>query len=81
MKKVIVGVEEIKEQINALKGKQVEMLVNRGRKRIQKYNVVIENAYPSIFTVKVKPPTIMDKLSYSYSDVLCGDVKIIKEIK
>jgi uncharacterized protein Veg len=52
------------------------MEINKGRRKIEKYQGVIENVYPSIFTVNVgggKNP-----LSYSYTEVLCGDVVINK---
>jgi uncharacterized protein Veg len=52
------------------------MEVNRGRKRIEKYVAVIDKIYPSVFRVEIKEPSGNTNQSYSYSDVLCGDVKI-----
>ena len=53
------------------------MQVNKGRKKILKYTGVIENVYPSIFTVRLTGDIVSsDFLSYSYSEVLCGNVKI-----
>ena len=67
---------EIKTKIAALKGKNIEMEVNKGRKRITKYEGVLEDTYTSVFVVRVSNSESCDTLSYSYCDVLCGAVKI-----
>ncbi|MBO5344941.1 MAG: Veg family protein [Clostridia bacterium] len=78
MRKVGTNVQTVIEEIEKLKGSSISMEINKGRKRIEKYQGIIENVYPSIFTVNVgngKNP-----MSYSYNEVLCGDV-VINEIK
>ncbi len=76
MRKALMSLEEIKTKILALKGSQVEMNVNRGRKKIEAVNGVIRDVYPSVFTVE----TTMSKIqTFSYYDVLCGNIKL-KEI-
>ncbi len=79
MRKVNLDISEIIENIKSLKGQTVKMHVNRGRKRIEKYTGVIDHTYPSIFTVKIDNPSVQSYLSYSYSEVLCGAVKIKKD--
>lgn len=64
------------QQITDMKGKRVDMAVNRGRKRIEKYIGVIEHIYPSVFTVNIDSPDNKGMQSYSFNDVLCGDVTI-----
>ena len=69
---------EIKEQIDKLKGQNIKMLVNRGRKKTEELEGKIENLYPSVFTVLL----LGDKgaqsiVSYSYTEVLCGHVKFL----
>ncbi len=81
MRKVNIDLSEIATQIKGMKGESVKMQVNKGRKRIEKYTGVIESVYPSIFTVRIDNPVAQDFLSYSYSEVLCGDVKIIPNLK
>lgn len=81
MRKVNIDLNEIATQIKGMKGESVKMQVNKGRKRIEKYTGVIESVYPSIFTVRIDNPVAQDFLSYSYSEVLCGDVKIIPNLK
>lgn len=76
MRKATLSLNEIIEKIKKMQGKDVNMEVNRGRKRIEKYVGVIEKVYPSVFTVAIKSPENQNNQSFSYSDVLCGDVKI-----
>lgn len=76
MRKINLGLEDVKEKIGALKGTTVEMNINRGRKKIDTINGVIQDVYPSVFTVV----TETDKQSiqtFSYFDVLCGNVVIL----
>lgn len=80
MRKPTMDLSKVKAEILKLKGKYVEMEVNKGRKKITHYEGVLEDIYSSVFVVRLKDSATNDKLSYSYSDVLCGDVKIeVKE--
>ena len=76
MRKPLFSLDEVKNNILALKGKNIEMKINKGRKKIIEYEGVIENIYNSVFVVRVDKQPNIDKLSLSFSDVLCGDVKI-----
>lgn len=78
MRKVNNNVSNVIDEIERLKGSNISMEVNKGRKKIEKYQGIIENVYPSIFTVNIGEGK--NPLSYSYTEVLCGDV-IINEIK
>ncbi len=72
MRKIIHGLDEVKEKIKNLKGQIVEMKINRGRKKIDIVTATITDVYPSVFTIKID-----EKLqTFSYFDVLCGDVSI-----
>ena len=63
----------IKSQIMELKGKDIALCVNRGRKRFDTIQGRIESIYPSVFTIISN-----DKLqTFSYFDILCGNVKIV----
>lgn len=71
-------VDNIKQKIMELKGKEVKLDINRGRRKVSSYRAVIADVYNSVFTVK----SIIDINSiftYSYNDILCGDVKISNE--
>ncbi len=75
MRKSTMTLDEIKRKITQLKGKDISIQANRGRKKIENFCGVIDNIYPSVFTIKVKDSS-RDNLTCSYSDVLCGDIKI-----
>lgn len=74
MRKVNIGLNEVKEKIISLKGSNVEMNINRGRKKIDTVSGVIKDVYPSVFTVKAENMPIQ---TFSYFDVLCGNVVIL----
>lgn len=76
MRKPIYEMESVKQKILELKGKAIKLTVHRGRKRYVKYTGILEEIYPSVFTVRINEHKSMDIITYSYSDVLCGDVKI-----
>lgn len=78
MRKVNHNVSTVIEEIERLKGSSISMKINKGRKKVEKYQGIIENVYPSIFTVNIGDGK--NPLSYSYTEVLCGDV-VISEIK
>lgn len=77
MRKMGMSLNEIKEKIKALKGENIKLAVNRGRKKIETIEAKIENIYPSVFTVKVDQINQLDVQTFSYFDVLCGDVEIL----
>jgi len=76
MKKMPLTVEDIKKKIIELKGKEVELYINRGRRKVSSYRARIENVYASVFTVKPCNENADAVASYSYNDILCGEVKI-----
>lgn len=79
MRKVESDIKDIIDKIKSLKGESVTMEVAKGRNRIEKYQGIIESVYPSIFTVKLfEPGSTTSSISYSYSEVLCGDVVVEK---
>lgn len=75
MRKAGVSLEEVKQKVMALKGNDVEMMINRGRKKMEKIYATVENTFPSVFTVKGSEDSKIQ--TFSYFDVLCGDVEII----
>lgn len=78
MRKTGVSLEEVKAKIKELKGKCISMAINRGRKKMDYFDAVIDNIYPSVFTVRVNAVNQLDIQTFSYFDVLCGDVEISK---
>lgn len=74
MKKPVQTIDSVRQFLQALKGKDVKMAVNRGRKKIVKFDAVLTDIYPSVFTVLVEQ---QGSQSYSYTEVLCGNVKVV----
>ncbi len=79
MRKNTITLADIKQKIFELKGQPIDIQANRGRKKIECFSGVIDNIYPSVFTVKVSGDELRECLTCSYSDVLCGDVKIVSK--
>lgn len=77
MRKLGMSLNEVKEKIKGLKGEYVTLAINRGRKKIDTIEAKVENIYPSVFTVKVNQLNQLDTQTFSYFDVLCGDVEIL----
>lgn len=75
MKKQLDTIQNVRESLEKIKGSIVNLEVNRGRKKIVKFDAKLINTYPSVFTVFVKDSN-EPKQSYSYTEVLCGNVKI-----
>ena len=80
MKKPALNRDLVKNKLSTMKGLNVKMKVNRGRKKIETFSAVIENIYPSVFTVKVPSEYSTQSLqSFAYTEIVCGNVKICKE--
>ena len=67
------ALNEIKEHIAKIKGSQINLSVNRGRKKIDNLKGFIENTYPSVFTFLSEENS---RETFSYFDILCGLVAI-----
>ncbi len=74
MKKQTVSLDLIRTKIEEIKGKDVKIRLNKGRNRIQFLKGKIDETYSSVFVVKIYDD-IFDRLSCTYQDVLCGDVR------
>lgn len=74
MKKKALSADEVRNSVAALKGKMLQIKINKGRKKIVKYDGKIDEILPSLFTVEICDETGVNHLSCSYCDVICGDV-------
>lgn len=72
MRKISIDLNDVKERIKNLKGQNVELSINRGRKKIELVSGTVKDIYPSVFTVVIKDQTLLQ--TFSYFDVLCGKV-------
>jgi uncharacterized protein Veg len=74
MKEVKYSINDTKSEIDRLRGVQMLLKVNLGRNKIVEYNGKIEDLYSSVFTVKTEGDIVR---TYSYTDVLTGNVKLL----
>jgi len=67
----------IREKIDTLVGREINMEVCRGRKQIKRFSGVVESAFARVFVVRVREQEgLSPQITYSYSDILCGEVVV-----
>ena len=71
-------INEIKATINALHKKAVMVKLNLGRNKFVTFAATLNGIYPSLFTVAPDDKNFLGKTAYSYSEILCGRVKIME---
>lgn len=76
------SVNDIRQEVKANIGKEVILKADMGRKRIKTKTGVIEDAFPSVFTVRVNNDFDVERtVSYSYSDILTSTVELLSPEK
>lgn len=70
------SIAQAKDTIAELGSKAVEVVVNLGRNKYEKFTGVLSGVYPALFTVKPFDKDYRGKTSYSYSEYLCGKVRL-----
>jgi uncharacterized protein Veg len=69
---------QVKKDIETCIGERVQLKANKGRKKAFVREGVLENSYPSIFTVKFENDfETTRRVSYSYTDILTKAVEIV----
>lgn len=69
--------DQIKENVAVHIGEKVRLKANKGRKKTTIREGILENAYPSIFVVKIEGGyNSVRRVSYSYSDILTETVEV-----
>lgn len=76
MIKSTVTLVEVKERISKMKAKTVDVTVNLGRNRFVSFSGTLVGVYPALFTVSPFDKSFKGKTSYSYSEYMCGKVKL-----
>ena len=70
--------DKIRESLERHLGKKILLRANKGRKQIITKRGVLEKVYPSVFVIKLDDGDGgYSRVSYSYSDLLTSNVKII----
>jgi len=68
----------VKHELESNIGERVMLKANRGRKKSFIKEGVIEDTYPSVFTIVVNMGSkTAQRLSYTYSDILTSSVELI----
>ena len=70
------NIADVKRMVKACDKRRVAVRVNLGRNKIMHFSGVLSGVYPALFTVHPDEEGFLGKTAYSYSDVLCGTVKI-----
>ncbi|MBR2375520.1 MAG: Veg family protein [Clostridia bacterium] len=70
------NIKDVKQMVRACSAQRVAVKVNLGRNKSVSYSGILSGIYPALFTVKPDNEDFLGKTAYSYSDVLCGNVKI-----
>ena len=68
--------EQAKKRIKDLQEKPLEVTLNLGRNKFVKFMARLDGVYNALFTVKPIDENYKVKTAYSYSEYLCGKVKI-----
>ena len=76
MIKSALSIDSIKSAIKNLYGKAVYVKLNLGRNKYVTFPATLNGIYPSLFTVSPSDKNFLGKTAYSYSEILCGRVKI-----
>lgn len=75
-----VSITQVKSKIQSLKQSKVEVILNLGRNKYVTYFGVLDKIYPALFTVSPIDKDFKGKTSYSYSEYMCGKVRL-KQVK
>ncbi len=68
---------DVKQTVQDLHGKNIICEINRGRNKIIRVPIKISQVYSSMFTIEPLESVELDRKSFSYSDVMCGDIKFL----
>lgn len=69
-------VEQARTAVSKLVGQPIKLKCNQGRNRIVTYNGTVVEAHSNVFVVDIVDG-IMDRLSCSYCDIICGVVRLL----
>ncbi len=76
MIKPTVSVKQVKQAVEGCYLKPVTVKLNMGRNKFVTFPAVVSGIYPSLFTVSPEDKNFLGKTAYSYSEILCGRVKL-----
>lgn len=68
-------IDEARAEVASLFGKSVSVRQNRGRNRIKYYKGVVSEIHDNVFVIALQGD-LFDRLSCSYVDVVCGEIRM-----
>ncbi len=75
------SLEDIKRDLDNYVGRRVRLRANRGRKRYIEEEGILEKTYPRVFVVRLDKRGTVNRMSYSYADVLTSTVEVTVDDK
>lgn len=69
-------IDKIKSELTGNKGMPVTITTQLGRKKAKQQKGILKEVYPSVFIVELNDDTFVDRVSYSYTDVLTENIKL-----
>lgn len=72
----IQSLDQIKEWVSLIVGKEVLVEVNKGRKKTVVRKGIVENTYPFFFTLRVDVDGSCQRISFNYVDILTKTVEL-----
>lgn len=76
MIKPTVSVERVKRAVSGCYNKPVTVRLDLGRNKFVTFPATVNGIYPSLFTVAPQDKNFLGKTAYSYSEMLCGRVRL-----
>ncbi len=76
MIKSSISISQVKDTIQKLKQKTVDVTLNLGRNKFVSFCGTLSGVYPALFTVTPFDKDFKGKTSYSYSEYMCGKVRL-----
>lgn len=71
-----ISVNQIKRAVEGCYMKPVTVRLNLGRNKFISFPATVSGIYPSLFTVSPEDKNFLGKTAYSYSEILCGRVRL-----
>ncbi len=76
MIKSSLSLSQVKESIERMHKKEVDVTLNLGRNKFVNFSATLTGVYPALFTVSPTDKSFKGKTTYSYFEYMCGKVKI-----
>ncbi|MBE6112068.1 MAG: Veg protein [Peptococcaceae bacterium] len=67
----------VQEALSRYVGSEVKLKANSGRRRFIERSGVLEGTYSNLFVVRVEEKSVEQKMSFSYADLLTGNVVLV----